>query len=169
MFGLVLIFPTLGLLALAVDRTSKAFVNIVPLFALAAGWGIFMWVTPWLTARTQYLQQPAARGPRTMELSSTGVHWRWDGGQADVEWKNFIRILESKNLFLLYTSPACFNIVPKRALTPEETTEFRDLFERHLSAASTSHWNRVDPRIWIFAAVVTAAAVLLVMAIRNIR
>jgi hypothetical protein len=62
-----------------------------------------------------------------MLLDKAGVHWRWEGGSADVEWKTFIRFLECKNLFLLYYSPVVFVMVPKRALLPEQRPEFLTL------------------------------------------
>jgi YcxB-like protein len=69
-----------------------------------------------------------------MVLDAAGVHWRWNGGSADVEWKNFIRFLECKSEFLLYSSPACFNILPKRALSPDQLSELRGLFAQNISS-----------------------------------
>ena len=85
-----------------------------------------------------------------------------------MEWTNFIRYLESKTLFLLYTSPACFNIVPKRALTPSETESFRGLLQEKMGVTMGSHDKKVSPRIIVFLVVVGLALVLLVFAIRNI-
>jgi hypothetical protein len=167
LFGFVFLFPAIGLLTLATDRQTK-FVSVVPLFALAAFWAIFIWGTPWWSARTQFLQQPAAQGSRTMTLNDSGVHWLWKGGQADVEWTNFIRFLESKTLFLLYTSPACFNIVPKRAFAPGETESFRALLQEKLGVTMAAHHKRISPRVIVFLVVVAVALVLLVMAIRNV-
>jgi YcxB-like protein len=58
-----------------------------------------------------------------MTVDGLGVRWRWQAGQA-VEWKNLTRFLESETLFLLYTSSACFNIVPKRAFAQGEAESF---------------------------------------------
>ena len=105
-----------------------------------------------------------------MLLDSGGVHWRWNGGSADIEWKNFIRLQETKNQFMLYSSPACFNIVPKRALTLDQMGAFRQLVMENLplGAASVAHEKKISPRTWVFLAVVIVAFALLVMAIRNI-
>jgi len=103
-----------------------------------------------------------------MTLDGSSIHWRWKGGQADVEWTNFIRFLESKNLFLLYTSPACFNIVPKRAFAPGETESFRGLLQEKLGVTMAAHHKRISLRVIVFLVVIAAALVLLVMAIRNV-
>ena len=69
-----------------------------------------------------------------MLVDTVGIHLRWDGGASDVEWRMFIRWLECKNQFLLYTSPACFNILPKRAFVPQQLSEFRALLQDNISA-----------------------------------
>jgi YcxB-like protein len=129
-----------------------------------------MWGSPWWAARNQFLKQPAAQGPRKVLLDLSGVHWRWNGGSADIEWKNFVRFQETKSQFLLYSSPACFNIIPKRAFTPDQIGSFRRLVAENLpfATAPAMHEKTIDPRIWVFLAVVVAATVLLAMAIRNI-
>jgi hypothetical protein len=168
LFGLTFIFPVIGVAVLATDRQAEV-VTVAPLFALAAFWAIFIWVIPWWSARSQFWQQPAAQGSKTMTLDGSGIHWRWRNGQAHIEWTNFIRFLESKTVFLLYTSPACFNIVPKRAFAPDQTDSFRSLLEEKLGAASRPRRKKLSPQVLVFLAVIVSALVLLAMAIRNIR
>ncbi len=168
--SIVVIFVGLGLVLLAIRPDAKSLTNLAPLFAMAVVWSILIWASPWWAARNQFSKQPAAQGPRTVLLDSGGVHWRWNGGSADIEWKNFIRFQETKNQFMLYSSPACFNIVPKRALTLDQMGAFRQLVMENLplGAASVAHEKKISPRTWVFLAVVIVAFVLLVMAIRNI-
>jgi hypothetical protein len=71
-------------------------------------------------------------GPRNTTLDEKGVSWKWDGGSADVEWKNFHRWQESKTQFILYTSPMMFNMLPKRALTTEQISAVRVLLTEHV-------------------------------------
>lgn len=168
--SIVFIFAGLGLVLLTIRPDAKSLANLAPVFALAAIWAALLWGSPWWAARNQFSKQPAAQGPRTMLLDSGGVHWRWSGGSADIEWKNFIRFQETKNQFLLYSSPACFNVVPKRALTLDQMSLFRQLATEHLTpgAGSAAHEKKISPRTWVFLAVVIVVVVLLVMAIRNI-
>jgi len=68
-------------------------------------------------------------------FDGTGAHWRWNGGTGDVEWRNYIRWVEGKNQFLFYTSPGCFNILPKRALNSDQLAELRDTLKQNVSVA----------------------------------
>jgi hypothetical protein len=110
--------------------------TLLPFFGLMIVWFAVLGGLPmWWSARRQFLKQPAVHGPRTVSLDAAGTHSRWNGGSSDVEWKNYIRFVESENQFLLYTSPACFNIIPKRALEAEQQSELRALLGQHISAA----------------------------------
>jgi hypothetical protein len=109
--------------------------TLLPFFALVAMWLVILAGLPWWwSARRQFLKQPGAHGTRTVSLDDLGAHWRWNGGSSHVEWKNYVRLLESKNQFLLYTSPACFNIIPKRALVTEQMSEIRNLLKQRVPA-----------------------------------
>jgi hypothetical protein len=85
--------------------------------------------------KQQFRKQPGAQGPRTVTFDTDGVHWRWDGGSADVAWKNYIRWTEGNNQILFYTSPACFNIVPKRALDAAQLAELREMLKQNIQLA----------------------------------
>jgi hypothetical protein len=65
--------------------------NLWPLLVLMAFWIVLLRVSPWLGARTQFRKQPSAQVPKTLSLDGSGVHWRWDGGSADIDWKNFTK------------------------------------------------------------------------------
>jgi hypothetical protein len=110
----------------------EAFFNFLPLFTIAALWAVIRWGCPWLAAKNQFSKQPSAQGQKNITVDTAGVHWKWDGGQSDIEWKNFIRWVEAKDNFLLYSSPVAFNIVPKRAFTPEQIDEFRTILNQHI-------------------------------------
>jgi hypothetical protein len=129
---LIFVVSGAGLIDVAMSPTRQSLTTVAPLFVLVALWAAVIWLSPRQSARKQFLQQPGAPGPRTVVLDATGAHWRWDGGSAEVEWKNYIQSLDSKGHFLLYTSPFCFNILPKRALTPDQVSEARALFAQNL-------------------------------------
>jgi hypothetical protein len=130
----IFLVATMGLLTL-IHRPQNAATraDLLPMFIVVALWGLVLWGGPRLSARSQYAKQPSAQGARTLGTDATGVHWRWSGGASDVEWKTYMRYVESKSQFLLYLSPATFNMVPKRALTPEQLSEFRTLLAQNIS------------------------------------
>ena len=107
--------------------------TLLPFFAVVALWLLFLSGLPWrFSARKQFLKQPGAHGPRTVMLDGTGAHWRWNGGSSDIEWKNYVRSLEGPNHFLLYTSPACFNIIPKRSIEEAKLSNVRNLLKQNI-------------------------------------
>ncbi len=85
-----------------------------------------------LSARNQFAKSPAVRDPRRVEFNEDGVTTDAGIASSQVSWKAYLRYVESKDTFLLYTSPACFIIVPKRVLQPDQVTELRGLIQTHI-------------------------------------
>ena len=85
--------------------------------------------SPWWLARTEIVKQPSAQGQRTASFDSNGVNWPWNGGSSCVEWKTYVRWMETKNQILLCSSPVQCAVVPKRALSPEQISELPLKFE----------------------------------------
>lgn len=114
--------------------TGQRALNVVlpPLFLGAFWTWIGMGMTYQLSARNQFAKSPALREPRRIEFTDEGV--KTDSGMASsqVSWKALLRYAESSDTFLLYTSPACFAIVPKRVLQPEQVNELRRLLQTHV-------------------------------------
>jgi len=123
-----------SLLLFALQPTTDALPTVGPVFGFAACGLVLLWVQPWWVARNQFSKQPAAQGSQTLMVDAAGIHLRWSCGSSDVEWKNFIRWSECRNDFLLHKSPASFDIVPKRAFSPEQLSEFRGLLAENISA-----------------------------------
>jgi hypothetical protein len=126
------LFTAVLLLGLLVKPSWEVAKGLLPFFAFVTLWIGVLWFLPRRSMRRQFLHQPGAHGPRTLTLDEEGVHWKWNGGSSDVEWKNYVRFVDGKNQILFYTSPACFNIVPKRALLPAELLDLRGLLEQHI-------------------------------------
>ena len=107
--------------------------NLLPFCLFAVLWIVIVGeILPRWLIRRQFTKQPGAHGPRSLVLDASGAHWRWNGGSADIEWRNYILSLEDSNQILLYTSPACFNILPKRALAPEQLDTLRELLRQNI-------------------------------------
>jgi hypothetical protein len=130
--GIAFVVTGVGLFQLISRPDNQTLSNFAPVFVLAAVWAALVWGGPWLMAQRLYGKQPSRQGPRTMFLDTAGVHLRWSGGTSDLGWNNFTRQLEGNHHFLLYTSPILFTIVPKRAFTGEQLSEFRTVLTENI-------------------------------------
>jgi YcxB-like protein len=131
--------------------------------------GVFFFFGLRLLALRSFRRDQRLQQPFEAIISDSGIDASSPTGSSKSTWGAFIRYVESKHLFLLYQAPHVFSIFPKRAFVPEDEESFRRLLNDKLGAASAAHRKRISPRTWIFLAVVTVAALLLVMVIRNIR
>ena len=128
----VFMLAILAILPLLTRTTHPTFFNIAQAATLVGFWVLMVWGFPWWFARQQFQKQPKAHGTREMVADADGLHLAWNGGSANMSWTNQVRYLESKDQFPLYTSPTCFNIIPKRAMTPEQLSNFRTLLREHI-------------------------------------
>jgi hypothetical protein len=135
MLRLVLVIGVLLLLAgvlMVITRQSPLSAALTP-FLLGAAWTwIGMGKIYLLSARSQFAKSPALREPRRIEFNGEGVKTDAGIASSQASWKAFLRYVESTDTFLLYTSPACFAIVPKRVLQPAQVNELRRLFQTHI-------------------------------------
>jgi hypothetical protein len=128
-FGFIL----LALFGAAIEHNAKLALNLLPLMVLLVAWAALIWIVPYWMARSQFRKQPAARSVRSVTIDDLGLRSHWDSGNAETAWKNYIRLFESKNEILLYSSPALFNILPKRAFTSEQLEQFRTLAKEKIA------------------------------------
>lgn len=106
------------------------------IFASLVCVGFLFIASPRRLAVKQFRSMPSGRGPKSIRLDEAGLHWRWDGGALDLEWKNITKFVESPNQFVLYTSAILFNPLPKRGLSTEQISELRSFVLDHLSDTS---------------------------------
>ena len=114
------------------SQRSHLISNLLPMVALFLFWSYLLWGSPWFYARAQFLKQPSAQGPRTAAFDDNEVKWQWDGGSSVVQWKTYIRWIESNNQILLCSSPIQCGIVPKRAMNEEQLSELRRLLAQNI-------------------------------------
>ena len=132
-FGAFLLLGGISLLM----NGQRAMNVVLPPFALGALWiWIGMGGSYWLSARKQFAKNPALRQPRRVEINDAGVQIDAGVASSQQSWQAYVRYVESKDSFLLYTSPACFNIVPKRVLQPEQVNELRETLKSNIGKAA---------------------------------
>jgi hypothetical protein len=116
----------------AVGPNAQDTKNLMPFFGLILMWVAVLWSLPRWSARRQFLKQPGTQGQRSVLIDDSGIHWRWNGGSSDIAGKNYVRSLEGKKQFLLYTSPACFNIIPSASWL-QGLLELRAILKQNIS------------------------------------
>ena len=159
--GILLVASGLGSLV----PSSRQFPSAAGSIAMGLFLLFFLRLQVWLSFRRDTRLQDqfeAAISDSRIDLSSSTA-------TSTYSWSAFTRYAETKNLFLVYQSPQAFNVFPKRSFGLQEANEFRSLLDQKFGSASVAHRKRISPQTWIFLVVVALAAILLVMAIRNIR
>jgi len=84
--------------------------------------------------RWQYRKIDVLKREFTSEITDDGIISSSDVGRSEMKWTLFMRWYEATNAFLLYTQPRLFHVFPKRAFSPGEMTEFRELLQRKILA-----------------------------------
>src|SRR5262252_3160670 len=91
--ALVGLLSAIVLLNLFVQRSVETLIANLPFFVVVAVWSVILCSLPRWTARKQFMGQPSAKGSRILTMDETGIQWSWNGGSADVEWKNYVRFV----------------------------------------------------------------------------
>jgi hypothetical protein len=75
---------------------------------------------------------PGLAGPRMVEISPEGLHVRTSLVDSKMAWDLFRDWSESKDVFTLYHGQNIVVPIPKRAMTPEQQSEFRELLKLYI-------------------------------------
>ena len=104
---------------------------VVPLFFL---------VLPFTTRRSvrkSYAKSANMHGPLTLDVDEDGLSFRGRTFTSEVSWDHFARFYEDEKSFVIsQRGQTVFNILPKRCLSPEQTSTLSDILGRHISAAA---------------------------------
>jgi hypothetical protein len=84
------------------------------------------WGAPYFSARRQFRNSPSSQGKITLEVQDAGLRFRSATTDGSVSWKNYIRWIEDKYVFVLFPSPVIFVVVPKRAFAADQLGWFRE-------------------------------------------
>jgi hypothetical protein len=160
-WGLLLILVGLGSIALH----PKQYAGAAPQIIL----GAFFWFGLPLLIRRAFRKDNRLQQPLEAVVSESGIEVSSPTASSKYEWSAFTRYAESKNLFFVYQAPKVFNVFPKRAFALGEEESFRALLSARLGAASVAYHKKINPRTWIWLAVVAIAGILLVMTTYNTR
>lgn len=97
-------------------------------------WGLWVSLPASAFVRNQFAKWSSEKAPRTFSWNSSGVYWQWGSGSVNNAWKNIIRCVEANSHFLLFTSPAAFDVLPKRAFDDGQLADFRSALATYIQA-----------------------------------
>jgi hypothetical protein len=77
---------------------------------------------------------PFYQGKVRVQADDSGTRFVYGTGDSNTQWSGYIRFLETKNLFMLYVSKAMFRPIPKRALSPGQVSELREMLQTKIAS-----------------------------------
>lgn len=119
-----------GLLVLvAVWRLSVTGLNLsdVILGLIGVFWIGFMTFFRGRYARSHFAKHPNLQQPFQVDITDDGIRFASVHGVLDLRWSAYTKVIETKNLFVLYQGDCDFSFLPKRAFPQGGLEEFRDL------------------------------------------
>lgn len=130
--GFTILVLATGEILLILAPHSDAFRNLIPLYILFILWSLIFWVSPYLSARSQFRGSRSAKAPITLDVTDAGLHFRSQHTDSKVDWSAYVRWLEERTIFALFPNPRIFIVIPKRAFTIDQVSEFREFFREHV-------------------------------------
>jgi len=80
----------------------------------------------------------------TYEINDRSMVATTETSRFEMKWETFTQFIESKKLFVLYTRPYLFYMLPKRAFEGEaELAEFRELAQSKVSGGNNWSTKRI--------------------------
>jgi hypothetical protein len=110
----------------------RAYRTTLPLLALAVFWALLLFVFPRMRIQYVFKRNPYLNQISTMEVSEEGILNESPNMRSQRNWSMFIRWAENSRMFMVYTAPNQFLLLPKRDFAPGEADQLRELLRRKL-------------------------------------
>ena len=130
--------------------------------------GSIMMFRLWLISKSSFKRDFAHHDETTASVSEPGVEFVNRKGSSSIKWIAVPKYSETKRGFMLYLQSNAFHIIPKRALTPEDTNALRNMLQRHVVTKPRALTDRVPPKAMFLLLVIAVALVLVFLAVRRI-
>ena len=121
--------------------TTRAVGSRIPLIVAGISSALFFpaillsacYVTPYFAAKSLYKNNTNLHSPLQWSFSEKLITQRMATGSAELLWSTFIKVRETRELFLLYPQKHLAYPVPKRAFAnKQQIVAFRELVRRHV-------------------------------------
>ena len=123
-----------GFLSLITGGSSQD-VRMFVIAGVALAWPLI--VRP-ISLRRQFRTIPNFVLRQRLFAGEEGLRTTNDAGRSENNWSAYTEVQETKNLFVLYMGQGMFEVIPKRAFSPSEVDQFRELLARHFRVSSSS-------------------------------
>jgi hypothetical protein len=82
--------------------------------------------------RRHWDAQPHLALPHTMTVTDDGMRFQCAVATYDYRWSGMTKWREDDQIMLLYVSDVAFQMIPKRALSPEQLVQLREIVQRRV-------------------------------------
>src|SRR3954464_13574388 len=131
LIGVLLLVAPFGILATGGRLSYRD-----PRLWIDVGLGMYLLVAGTILRRPllkrRYRSTPHLAGSYVARFGEPGLEIEGPQGSAQLQWSSFDRFLESATNVTLVRLPGIMNSFPKRAFTPEQLAEFRELLARKI-------------------------------------
>jgi hypothetical protein len=116
LYGISPIWP---LDASSPERSKELFL----LYLLVAAVSLASFLLPYLRVRATFRKSPAIRRPRRLTFSAEGIRFESEDARGEYKWSLFMRIIETRKLFLLLQTAHAATYIPKRCFLSASDVE----------------------------------------------
>ena len=102
-------------------------------FAVAAALLFIQWGAPCLNAKRQFRNTPSSQGQIELDVQDVGLRFRSVSTDGLVSWKHFIKWIEDESVFVLFSSPQIFVLIPKRAFDADQLPVFQQSLRQKIA------------------------------------
>ncbi len=106
----------------------------IPLILIVVFWAYIIIALPRMTAKRQVERMPTAHGPQNTSITEEGIRIVSSCSDFNLHWPAFIRSMELSDVFVMFLSPSHVIPLPKRAMTPEQQSELREMLRKHVKS-----------------------------------
>lgn len=138
--AMLMIIPIIGNIAAQASQGTNPGIDIIiliPLLMLSLAFFAkrYMMFFNLKNAKKMYLQpgNDIYFGQKEITLSEDGITITDTGTETKISWQYILKVNDTPEHFLVYTSALNAVIIPKRCLTGEQPSELRELFGRYVT------------------------------------
>jgi hypothetical protein len=120
--------------ASASDRNPELFL----LYLLIGSVSLALFLLPYLRVRSMFRKSPALRRPRRLIFRAEGIQFESEDARGEYKWSLFMRIMETRKVFLLLQTAHAATYIPKRCFSsPGDVELLRQLIRENFKGKWT--------------------------------